>query len=87
MSLANQSTHVELDLGCTRSIGSRTAIERFEERAWNSSVVMSLSYLPPPKQKPCKESWIIHFPAIPPCFTKVETFESYVHICVDFFKS
>ena len=43
LTLSNQSTHVELDLGCTRSIGSRTAIERFKEREWNSSVATSLS--------------------------------------------
>ena len=27
-------THVVLDLGCTQSIGSRTAIERFKKHAW-----------------------------------------------------
>ena len=32
--LANHPTHVVLDLGCTRSIGSRSAIERFKKHTW-----------------------------------------------------
>ena len=34
LNLANHPTHVVLDLGCTRSIGSRPAIERFKKHAW-----------------------------------------------------
>ena len=34
LNLANQPTHVVLGLGCTRSIGSRAAIERFKKHAW-----------------------------------------------------
>ena len=34
LNLANHPTHVVLDLGCTRSIGSRSAIERFKKHAW-----------------------------------------------------
>ena len=33
MNLANHPTHVVLDFGCTRSIGSRAAIERFKRHA------------------------------------------------------
>ena len=34
LNLANHPTHVVLDLGCTRSIGSRAAIEIFTKHAW-----------------------------------------------------
>ena len=33
LNLANRTTHVVPDLGCTRSIGSRAAIERFQKHA------------------------------------------------------
>ena len=33
LNLASHPTHVVLDLGCTRSIGSRAAIERFKKHA------------------------------------------------------
>ena len=33
LNLANHPTHVVLDLGCTRSIGSRAAIRRFQKHA------------------------------------------------------
>ena len=34
LNLANYRTHVVLDLGCTRSIGSRAAIDRLKKHAW-----------------------------------------------------
>ena len=34
LNLAYHPTHGTLDLGCTRSIGSRSAIERFQKHAW-----------------------------------------------------
>ena len=34
MNLANHPTHVVLDLGCTQSIGPRTAIKRIQKHAW-----------------------------------------------------
>ena len=34
LNLANHPTHVVLDLGCTRSIGSREAIKRFQKHAF-----------------------------------------------------
>ena len=34
LNLANHPTHVVLDLGCTRSIGSRAALERFKKHPW-----------------------------------------------------
>ena len=34
LNLASHPTHVVLDLGCTRSIGSKSAIERFKKHAW-----------------------------------------------------
>ena len=33
LNLANHPARVVLDLGCTRSIGSRTTIERFKKHA------------------------------------------------------
>ena len=52
LNLANHPTHVALDLGCTRSIGSRSAIERFKNMHGimalrrNSVVLIILSCLP-----------------------------------------
>ena len=71
-------SNVVLDHGCTRSIGSRTAIEIFEKHAWycgittefcssNKSFVSSNF-----ETETCKESSIIHFTTTPPCSTKVQ---------------
>ena len=71
-----------LDLGCTRSIGSRTAIERFKKHAWyhcittefcrcNESFVFANS-----ETETCIESCFIHFPTNPPCSTKVDALET-----------
>ena len=73
---------VVLDLGCTRSIGSRTAIEILKKHAWhygittefcrcNRSFVFANS-----ETETCKESCIIHFPTTPPSSTKVDVFET-----------
>ena len=82
LNLANHPTHVVLDLGCTRSIGSRSAIERFKKHAWyyrittefcrcNKSFVFANS-----ETETCIESCIIHFPTTPPCSTKVDVLET-----------
>ena len=82
MNLANHPTRIVLDLGCTRSIGSRTAIERFKKHAryygiamefcrCNESFVFANS-----ETGTCKESSIIHFPTIPQCSTKVNVLET-----------
>ena len=82
LNLANHPTHVVLDLGCTRLIGSRAAIGRFNKHAWycgitkefcvcNKSFVFANS-----ETETCKESCIIHFPKIPPCSTKVVVLET-----------
>ena len=74
--------HVVLDLGCTRSIGSRSAIERFKKHAWyhgittefcscNKSFVFANS-----ETETCMESCIVHFPTTPPCSTKVDVLET-----------
>ena len=81
LNLANHPTHVVLDLGCTRSIGSRTAIERFKKRAYYG---ITTEFCPSSKSfvfassetEKCKESCIIHFPTIPPCSTKVDVLET-----------
>ena len=82
LNLANHPTHVVLDLGCTRSIGSRSAIGRFKKHAWyhgittefcpcNKSFVFANS-----QTETCKDSCIIHFPTTPPCSTKVDVLET-----------
>ena len=82
LNLANHPTHVVLDLGCRRPIGSRTAIERFKKHAGyhgittefcrcNKSFVFANS-----ETETCKESRIIHFPTTSPCSTKVDVLET-----------
>ena len=78
----NHPTHVVLDLGCTRSIGSRAAMERFKKHAWyygitmescrcNKSFVFANS-----ETDTCMESCVIHFSTTPPCSTKVDVLET-----------
>ena len=66
--LANHPTHVVLDLGCTRSLGSKAAIKRFQVHALycsitteccrcNKSFVFANS-----EMETCQESCIVHFP-------------------------
>ena len=82
LNLVNHPTHFVLDLGCTRSIGLRTAIEILKKHAWyygittefcrcNQSFVFANS-----ETETCKESCIIHFPTTPPSSTKVDVFET-----------
>ena len=82
LNLANHPTHVVLDLGCTRSIGSRSASERVKKHAWfhgittefcrcNKSFVFATS-----ETETCMESCIILFPTTPPCSTKVEVLDT-----------
>ena len=80
LNLAIQHTLV-LDLGCTRSIGSRAAIERFKKHAWHYGI--TTEFWPSNESfafansetETCKESCIIHFPTIRPCSTKVDVLE------------
>ena len=80
LNLANHPT--VLDLGFTRSIGSRAAMERFKKHAWycgittefcpcNKSFVFANS-----ETETCTENCIIHFPTIPPFSTKVDALET-----------
>ena len=80
--LANHPTHAVLDLGCTRSIGSRSAIERYKKHEWyhgmttefcccSESFVFANS-----ETEICMESCIVHFPATPPCSAKVDVRET-----------
>ena len=82
LELAHHPTHVVLDLGCTRSIGSRTAIRRFSKYSLycgittefcpcNKSFVFANS-----ETETCRESCILHFPTIPPCSTRVDVLET-----------
>ena len=82
LNLAYHPTHVVLDLGCARSIGSRLATERFQKHSWydgittdfcrwNKSFVFANS-----ETESCLESCIIHFPTTPPCSTMVDVLET-----------
>ena len=82
LNLANHPTHVVLDLGCTRSIGSRAAVRRFQKHALcygitsefcpcNKFIVFANS-----ETESCWESCIIHFPTTPPCSTRVAVLET-----------
>ena len=82
LNLANHPTHVVLDLGCPRSIGSRAAMERFKKYAryygsttelcrCDKSFVFANS-----ETETCMESCIIHFPTTPPCSTQVDVLET-----------
>ena len=80
--LANHPTHVVLDLGCTRSIGSRAAIKRFQEHAWYYGITTEFSRCNKSfdygnsATESCWESCIIHFPTTPPCSTEVDVRET-----------
>ena len=82
LNFTDHPTHVVLDLGCTRSIGSRAAIERFQKQAWyfgittefcrcHKSFVFANS-----KRGTCWESCIINFPTTPPCTARVDMLEA-----------
>ena len=82
LTLANHPTYVVLDLGCTRSIGSRTAIGRFQMHALYYGI--STEACPCDKSSvfahfetgTCLESCIIHLPTTPPCSTRVDVLET-----------
>ena len=82
LNLANHPTHVVLDLGCTRSIGSRAAIETFKKHAWYYGIMMKFCrcnksfVFPYSETETCMESCIIQFPTAPPCSTKVDVLET-----------
>ena len=82
LNLANHPTYVVLDPGCTRSIGSRAAIERFKKHTWYHGITTEFcrcntsSVFANSKTETRKESCIIHFPTIPPCSTKVDELET-----------
>ena len=82
LNLANHPTHVVLDLGCTRAIGSRPAIERFQKHAsyygitteccrFNKSFVFARS-----ETETCWKSCSIHFPTTRPYSTRVDVLET-----------
>ena len=82
LNLGYHPTHVVLDLGCTRSIGSRSAIKRFQKHAWfygittefccwNKSFVFANS-----ETETCLESCTIHFPRTPTSSTTVDVVET-----------
>ena len=75
-------THVVLDLGCTRSFGSRKTIRRFQTDALYSGI--TTGFCPCSKffvfanseAETCRENCLIHFPTTPPCSTIVDVLET-----------
>ena len=69
-------------LGCTRSIGSRAAIERFKKHAWCYGITTEISrcnksfVFANSETEKCLESCNIHFPRPPLCSTKVDVLET-----------
>ena len=82
LDLAHHPTHVVLDLGCTRSVGSRTAIRRFQKYALHHGI--TTEFCPCNKSfvfansetETCLESCFIHFPTTPACSTGVDVLET-----------
>ena len=80
--LNENPTYVIMDLGCTRSMGSRRAVEAFEWEAWNHGITC--------EWKRCwthmsfansRSEWlewciVVHFPTNPPCQTTIDVHES-----------
>ena len=82
LNLAHHPTHVVLDLGCTRSIGSRAAIRRFQIYALYNGITTELCpcnksfVFANSETATCWESCIIHFPTTTPCSTRVDVLET-----------
>ena len=82
LDLANHPTHDVLDLGCTRLIGSRAAITRFQKHALYYGIKTEFCRCKNPvvcansETESCWESCIIHFPTTPPCSTGVDVLET-----------
>ena len=82
LNLANHPKHVVLDLGCTRSIGLRAAIERFKKHAWFYGITTEFFrcskafVFANSETESCMESCTVHFPKVPPCSTKLDVLET-----------
>ena len=80
LNLASHPTHVVLDLGCTRSNGFRAAIEISTKHAWCYGITTEFwrcnKSFANSETETCMESCTIHFPATPPCSTKVDVLET-----------
>ena len=82
LNLAYHPTHVVLDLGCTRSIGSRSALKRFQKHAWYYGITTEFcrcnksSVFANAGTETCLESCIILFPTRPTCSTTVDVLET-----------
>ena len=59
LNLSSHPTHVVLDLGCTRSIGSRAAIRRFEKYALYSFITAEFC--------PCNKSFVFAMSEMETC--------------------
>ena len=82
LNLANHPTHVVLDLGYTRSVGSRAAIKRFQKHALKKGMTTEFcrcnqsSVFANSETEICWENCIIHFRTTPPCSTRVYVLET-----------
>ena len=82
LNLAYHPTHAVLDLDCTRSIGSRSAVKRFQKHAWYYGIttefcrcIKSLVFAHS-EAEACLESCSIHFPTTPARSTTVDVLET-----------
>ena len=82
LDLAHHPTHVVLDLGCTRSMGSRTAIRRFQKHVLYYGITTEFSLCNKSfvfakiQTGTCWDTCIFHFSTTPPCSTRVDALET-----------
>ena len=82
LNLDYHPTRVVLDLGCTRSVGSRSAIKRYQKHAWYHGITTEFcrcnrSFLSANSEtETCLESCIVDFPKAPTCSTTVDVLET-----------
>ena len=65
LNLVDHPTHVVLDLGCTRSIGSRAAIERFKKHSWYYGITTEL--------RRCNKSFVFGNSETEACVDKLQS--------------
>ena len=83
LDFAHHSTHVVLDLSCTRSFGSRKTIRRFQKYALYCGVTTGICpcsnsfVFANSEGETCRENcFFVHFPTTPPCSATVDVLET-----------
>ena len=86
LNLTNHPTHVALDLDCTRSVGSRSTIGRFQKHTLHYDIITELCacnksfVFANSEMETCWESCTMHFPTKPPWSTNIDVLETSVRI-------